>query len=83
MRKLEDMRSQAEDCLLLITGLTAEGADVASIQTAALRLQRQLVLDIGGAVLQTRMAAAEGMELAEKIFSPLVRRRISHPDVWS
>ena len=65
------MRSQAEDCLLLIAGLTAEGADVASIQTAALRLQRQLVLDIGGAVLQTRMAAAEGMELAEKIFSPV------------
>ena len=42
------MRSQVEDCLLLIAGLTAEGADVASIQTAALRLQRQLVLDIGG-----------------------------------
>ena len=65
------MRSQAEDCLLLIAGLTAQGANVANIQTAALRLQRQLVLDIGGTVLQTRMAAAEGMELAEKIFSPV------------
>ena len=65
------MRSQAEDCLLQIAGLTAQGANVADIQTAALRLQRQLVLDLGGTVLQLRMAAAEGMELADKIFSPV------------
>ena len=71
MRKLEDMRSQAEDCLLQIAGLTAQGANVENIQAAALRLQRQLVREIGGTVLQMRMAAAEGMELADKIFSPV------------
>ena len=63
------MRSQAEDCLLQIAGLTEQGANVADIQTAALRLQRQLVLDLMGTVLQLCMAAAEGMELADKIFS--------------
>ena len=57
--------------MLQIAGLTAQGANVENIQTAALRLQRQLVREIGGTVLQMRMAAAEGMELADKIFSPV------------
>ena len=71
VRKVENMRSQAEDCLLQIVGLTALGANVADIQAAALRLQRQLVLELGGMVLQLRMAAAEGLELADKVFSPV------------
>ena len=71
VRKVENMRSQAEDCLLQIVGLTAQGANVADIQAAALRLQRQLVLELGGMVLQLRMAAAEGLELADKVFSPV------------
>ena len=35
MRKVENMRSQAEDCLLQIVGLTVQGANVADIQAAA------------------------------------------------
>ena len=65
------MQSQAEDYLLQIAGLTVLGANAADIQTAALRLQRQLVLDLRGTVLHMRMAAAQGMELADKIFSPV------------
>ena len=65
------MQSQAEDYLLQIAGLTVLGANAADIQTAALRLQRQLVLDLRGTVLHLLMAAAQGMELADKIFSPV------------
>ena len=48
-----------------------EGATVANIRGAALRLQRQLVLDLGGTVPQLRMAAAEGSALVDTVLSPV------------
>ena len=48
-----------------------EGATVANIRGAALRLQRQLVLDLGGTVPQLRMAAVEGSVLVDTVLSPV------------
>ena len=70
-RKAETIRQLGEDSLLEWVATAAEGANVADIRVRALRIQRQLVTDVGELVNQLRMAAAEGADIASQAWSPV------------
>ena len=71
VRALETARQAGEDVLLQLAQLSVADAAVPEIQAAAQRQARQQVLDLGTLVLQLRMAATEGRDMVEHIFSPV------------
>ena len=71
VRALETARQAGEDVLLQLAQLSVADAAVPEIQAAAQRQARQQVLDLGTLVLHLRMAATEGRDMVEHIFSPV------------
>lgn len=71
---VEYMRRKGEDALKLFLG-HQPGADATEVAkasfTTALRMQRQMVLEAGLAVLWLRMAVMERTRIADRIFRPV------------